>query len=805
MADSPIAASPNPSLPPPSPPRAHPIGFWFFLFGILLPASTLIIEVTLRMAGEVLFDPIPTGWHITAVAFVPLANTYLWYLLYRQRHHDRDRARLVNGLVLGITAFYAFLFMPLAPFGVMLVIFFGVGFLMLAPLIAFCVACNIHRYINRLSPVGDTRAFSGRYLTRFSIGAALLLLIGLEVPETITRIGLQMAASDTVATQQKGLTLLRAYGKEETMRRASYRAVSFERDIVGFVASWFFTDPVEHEEARTIYYRVTGRAFNTEPPPASVGREVLNQWDEEQGGSEVGGQVRGLALVQSELEGSLDANAAVSYTEWTMVFENTAQQNREARAQVKLPPGGVVSRVTLWIDGEPREAAFGKRRQVRQAYERVVRRNRDPLLVTTQGPDRVLVQCFPVLPGQRMQIRIGITAPLALLPDEKAWLALPHFSAHNFAIPEQMTHQIGIEAESELIVDTPALRVEQGESKRFSVRGALPNAALTSSAAAVRVVHPPSVAGVWSEDPHDDKRVILQERYRQATKFPSSLAVVVDGSASLKNNLSEIADLLPVLARHTELTFYLADDKATLIYNAQQHDLAAAQQRLRKYTAVGGRDNIPALLAAWQQMHDLPDEKAILWIHGPQPASFGDLESLKRRLSIPESPEVYEMQLGGGRNRLTERLGDVPSLRALHYLGDLEGDILRTLQGTVWAFRYSSVPATTARVYPRRKTSAHLARLWASDEVHRLLRAGAIEQATTLAVQYQLVTPLSGAVVLETQRQYQQAGLEPVEPGSVPTIPEPEMWALLAVGVLLLSFYAYRQRRYQVTHAGWVR
>jgi hypothetical protein len=63
---------------------------------------------------------------------------------------------------------------------------------------------------------------------------------------------------------------------------------------------------------------------------------------------------------------------------------------------VQLPPGGVVSRLTLWVNGEEREAAFAGRSQTRQAYQQVVSRRRDPVLVTTAGRDRVLVQCFPV-------------------------------------------------------------------------------------------------------------------------------------------------------------------------------------------------------------------------------------------------------------------------------------------------------------------------------------------------------------------------------------------------------------------------
>ena len=98
-----------------------------------------------------------------------------------------------------------------------------------------------------------------------------------------------------------------------------------------------------------------------------------------------------------------------------MDFKNQSNFQREARAKIKLPPGAVVSRLTLWINDEEREAAFAARGKVTEAYTQVVRRRRDPVLVTTAGPDRILVQCFPVPPdGRTMKIRIGITAPLVI-------------------------------------------------------------------------------------------------------------------------------------------------------------------------------------------------------------------------------------------------------------------------------------------------------------------------------------------------------------------------------------------------------
>jgi hypothetical protein len=82
--------------------------------------------------------------------------------------------------------------------------------------------------------------------------------------------------------------------------------------------------------------------------------------------------------------------------------------------------------------------------------------------------------------------------------------------------------------------------------------------------------------------------------------------------------------------------------------------------------------------------------------------------------------------------------------------------------------------------------------------VQRLIQSRESEdraQAVVLASAYQIVTPISGAVVLEMQAQYDQAGLKPADPSKVPTIPEPEVWLLIFVVSGLLAWQLWGRRR----------
>src|SRR5262249_58037078 len=76
--------------------------------------------------------------------------------------------------------------------------------------------------------------------------------------------------------------------------------------------------------------------------------------------------------------------------------------------------------------------------------------------------------------------------------------------------------------------------------------------------------------------------------------------------------------------------------------------------------------------------------------------------------------------------------------------------------------------------------SDHIARLWANDRVLELMRTGGSRaDAVALAARYRLVTPVSGAVVLESKQQYDAALVTPVSQAIVATLSEAHERALI--------------------------
>ena len=778
-------------------PKAHV----FILFGgVILPIISITLEASTHICADTFFDPIPTVWHLLLVVFVPLAQLQGWFALRRGAPDRLTLAGLTNGVVIGISIFYSIVYLPLFPIGALLILI-GFGVLPLTPMFSLLAALLIRRNLKRIAASAPPKTFAVNRRTVFFGVLFAATMIGLtELPGTLTRVGLQKAASNSPEERAKGIRFLREFGNKDALLRSCFNRTGWATDLLGYTFS--VRDPVSTTEARKIYYRVTGETFDSSAPPERIGGRMLPQeefdFDPDQGGVTVGRTLKGLSLINSKLDGSVDADGAVGYMEWTLVFQNESTVSREARAEVQLPPGGVVSRLTLWVNGEAREAAFGGRSQVRTAYQQVaIRQRRDPVLVTTAGRDRILIQCFPVLPDRQMMVRVGITVPLMLENLDEARLLLPHFTNRNFRIPDNLKHSVWIESKQRMEGWTrESIRSASGA---FVFRDMVLDADLSSPLTSIRFQR--ATAGyIWSKDPFDPKFVVTQWIKQQTPAHLRRIVFVIDTSERMRESVSQIQEALQSLPKDFDVKFILADNDGS----SEGKDLAvlwSGDDLLRSATLGGGADNEHALLKAWDIAAATPGNNAIVWIHSPQRLLFGGIEELIQRFDRrPYGPTLYAVQTSVGPDEIEKKLDGINEVKSLTRTDYLSTDLKKlfaqlTGQSPTFEFMRSSKKLDggldlTGAV----ETSDHLARLWANDEVRRIATPGDAQftdAATALAVRYELVTPVSGAVVLETDAQYRTNDLKPVDPGTVPTIPEPETVALLLVASIFILVLLY--------------
>ncbi len=768
------------------------------VLGIVLPLIALIFELVGHACAGAFFDPIPSWWHVALVASVPIVNSLIVRNLRSKKGLVPNWLLGANAATLVVCLFYAIAFATLCIPGIMAVFYFGFGLLPMAPLFSLIATFQCRRYLSSNSSLAKQKFF------RISATGALLAFTGLailEVPTITTRIALELADDEQVEKRNAAIRFLRHFGHEDTMLRACYERPRKFTNLAALTISRKNT--LNQSEARTIFFRATGRPFNGTRPPSLYSREgrwqafdeLTWEFDEDRGGAAVAGRVKGLFLSGSRMDCRIHSQAGLAYLEWTFEFTNRSDRQKEARTQILLPPDGVVSRLTLWINGEEREAAFAGRAQVREAYEKIVRQRRDPVLVTTTGKDRILMQCFPVpADGGTMKTRMGITIPLTMLTELEGKLLLPKMIERNFNLNSDLEHAVWIESRSELKSNLSALTKGSKDEQESTLHGQIIDSELLSPNAAIHVTRADAPTTVWAESAGEFDLTV--QEFKQSPGFtPDRLVLVLDGSEGMAPFYNGIAETLQHLPEEIELiVFHASDSQRGLDARtapAKPQSKTEASDLIRSYQAEGGQDNLKWLVRAWD-IAAADMNSAVLWIHGSQPVVLSSEQALKQRLErSPNNPKVFEIQTTPGPNRLLEDLGITP-IKRIARLDSLSSDLQRWIESLddldgPWTFareRHSQSTQDEWAKYPQ--VTDHISRLWAAAQIEALAQQRSTPAAIALAQRHQLVTSVSGAVVLETAAQFKAAGLKPVDIGTVPVIPEPETWLLMLFGFIVL-------------------
>ncbi len=766
--------------------------------GVVFPVAAIGCELLLRFCSS-FFNVIPTGWHLLLLCLVPLANLLTIVAYGKPEFRPVGPLAFLVGASIGTSLFYSIEFVPLVPISLAGAVVFGLGLLGLSPYLALASSIFCGR---RLAEAWFLEGRKRRLSLTAGILVSVLILGGFLFTSWATQQGLRMAVSNDEATSLRGVKLIRTFGSEAVLLRACYELPIDPWAGVIWDGNW--QNRVTRDQARTVYYRVTGTSFNSVPPPRLVGpRSRLAEdfdWDSDVGGTAVNGIARSVSLGSSRIDSVVDPKGMTAYTEWTLTFANASTDQREARAEIALPPGGAVSRLTLWINGEEREAAFGPRGVVRQAYQQVaVVQRRDPVLVTTCGPDRVLMQCFPIPPnGGTMKVRLGITSPLEPDGASRALLRLPRFVERNFSVPEGRQHALMIESPNDLVFEG-----DKGTGSGL-LRKTVSDDDLAGSKSVIVCSRNRDATTVWCPDPVDPRYAVVQTLKREPIAAPRNVVFVVDCSRTMRDSLNEIAEALRSLPSDRRFSVIGASDEVINLARRRKASPAAianAQESVRGMSCAGGIDNRPALTQACERAVALGDS-VVVWVHGPQPlTSDARTEQLLQLVERSHGGlRIIAVAAADGRNGVVADLEHTGVVERLPRSGSLAADLRGMLRGwregaTRLVLARERVPIGQASGV---KVSSHIARLWAQDEVMRVCRtcdSRGLPDAAALTTRYQVVTPVSGAVVLENEEQYEQAKLRPADPKSVPSmVPEPASWLVLAAGAGMLAIYQHRRR-----------
>ncbi|RTL45140.1 MAG: hypothetical protein EKK48_03535 [Candidatus Melainabacteria bacterium] len=755
------------------------------LFGSVLPGLGLIAYALYSLINSTNFNFFDELGKLTLLLVVPVFNFSVWSSL-RRRYLIRPRLTgVMNGFALGLSASWTVIWLKSSfishaadtKFGWMLL-------LSLSPVLLFAavrLSFDLHR---------KTEPKISRIATTFSFLGCLLSILFVFAPLTRT-FYIQSLLSDIFKapqTEQPALIAnLRAQATPEDLRPS-------KNPVSGFaLSSMLFGNrglDGGSDRERDLFFKVAGKSFNEDATVKNrPGNHDANQPEESADldttavYAAVGSRNIGLSLAKSQMVGNIDSATMTGSLDWSMTFHNSSNEEHEARAVIALPADAVVSRVTLWINGEAREAAFASPARTRAAYESVVKRSRDPLLVTMLAPGKILVQCYPVPINGAMKIRLGFKIALQPGTSNTSTLVFPRLIASNFA--QQRRHQIrflssspfadsiagGVSGrEGSAYVLSGTLRERRKENGTKSHLSVLRTAPLTAVATFDATARPP--------------QYIVQHLKETVKTPPKRLIVVVDSSESMRDHLAEIhSDLAKVSTFLKPLVYFVPEATGANAERAAIRAMSVSQAKavITSDAFKGGQDNKPVLTEALELAAEAP-QGAVLWIHGPQPLTQDLTNAVP--LDLVHPVRLYDWQIESGANEILQALSLEDPLRLINreVLGaassipDIDALVRSWVQPEKKLFleRVAFTRKPDVSLVENPIASMQVSRLWADGEVRRLLADGFERQALILAAQYRIVSPVTGAVVLDDAEEYRKNKLDPGAykdaPGGAPSL-----------------------------------
>jgi hypothetical protein len=248
--------------------------------------------------------------------------------------------------------------------------------------------------------------------------------------------------------------------------------------------------------------------------------------------------------------------------------------------------------------------------------------------------------------------------------------------------------------------------------------------------ARVEVVGEGEVAHGWAVD-RLDRGMMVRGRLEQVA-VPKRVQVVIDSSAWMGKDAEALRKAVAGYAREAEVKVWFGG---------------------RDWEFAGGVDNVPMLEAA------LKAGGTVVWVHGPQPFLGKSTMGLERLLTGPAV--LWGVRMEEGENRVWAEIEKKRGVRSVDGLPQT----LQELAPQEWVWERAPVSREAVEC-------GSASSLWASGE------------ASDVALKYRVVTAEVGAVVLETDRQYDENGLEK----PVSATPEPATFVGVGLGLILIIY-----------------
>lgn len=694
----------------------------------------------------------------------------------------------VNGFSYLLIIYYATYLIPFAPISTVGIIALGLGFYGLVPMIVLISHATM---LVKLFPANKTN------MVAFASGIACVL-IGLSVFIVMLNMESEKLGENSITKSFESNDDLPSYITiSQHLQPNFFNEILLKKGIVYAYTEDFFAfknfdsfGGRQYNERRTHNPFVNIAYLFSQDLDLSVDDRInilKSNFDKRLETEEQLWSGRDLITKNIKEDIKIYADERLAYTEITMdiACDKDSWGQKEAIYSFQLPEGAVATSLSLWVNGVERKGVLTTKEKAQKAYKQVVGvEARDPSLMQWREGNRVVVRVFPISYELPRTFKCGFTTPLKVENNEMKYQSLdikgPNISNAETLSRIQMVGDAKFEADKDFEL-----------KKGFYINE---SKGLDSWEAVIPLSKQvPSASFAWKDKIYEIKAI-----EKQTIPFVAS-EVILD-----LNSVWSAKEVEAIVNQKEKNYFVFVNNEKQAINGANYESMLSQFEDLH-YSLL--------------PFHKLLENSLVITKSGTVSANFEELASsryLQKLKTQAKQKQIRVINISDEINPFWQTVKEQHYVE--YYKTDLENALKLLAQNQFVSLKTgeNSVNIEPANISIQENLKAEDTESSGSNHIYRMYAFGKVleeqvkiqedslaeNQYVTLAKDANIVTPISSLIVLETDADYENNGIEKnvdtlgnASINNDGAVPEPHEWLLIIIGLAVLFFYYKKSKR----------
>lgn len=774
-----------------------------FLFGVIVTYNVLKNKSKYQHLIPFLFLNWFIGCFSTNVFINVFENLPIWvyvatflfclsnFAIYSNFKHKYFNAALyfTNGCSYLLILYYAIYLIPLGPISCIGILALGLGFYGLVPMIV--LVSHSVLLIQNFTENRKNGLVFGSGIVAVCIGFAIFtVLLNIE-SQKISKKAITNSFENVNADLPNYIVI------SQNLKPNFFNEILLKRDIVYIASENFFEfrnfdsfgNNKQYNERKThnpiinLAYLFTSRLDLSADDRVNI---LKSNFDKRLETEEQLWDGKDLFTKNIKEDVKIYANDRLAYTEITMDIACAEKTwgDKEAIYSFQLPEGAVATSLSLWVNGIERKGVLTTKEKAKKAYNQIVGvESRDPSLMQWREGNKVVVRVFPIRHDLPRTFKCGFTTPLKVENNTMKYLSLdikgPNINGAKTISRIQMAGNEKFEANKNFELENGFHTCESTGLDAWEAETPITNKVF-------------STAFIWK-----NKAYKITEIQKQKIAFQPSEIILDLNSSWTKNEVEKIVN-------QSNRNYFVCKDNQKQFINSTNYEKVFAQFETLAYSLL--------------PLYNLKENSLVITKCGTISANFEELETsdyLKKLRARTQQKNIKVINISENLNPFWQTVKEqkivsylkIDLNQCLKLIQDNQFLEFKTLENTINVEPANmAIQETELDSQIQNKGSNHIYRMYAFGKVLQeqvTMQNDSLQENkfVDLAKDANIVSPISSLIVLETDDDYKENGIEKnvntlgnASINNDGAVPEPHEWLFIIIGLTAALFYYRKQK-----------